>query len=300
MTTEPKTMRQAWSDRTSALLDAHPNLALVLADISDEYFTEDAAKHPGRVVNVGIREQLLVGAAGGLALAGFRTMAHTYAPFLIERAFEQVKLDFEHQGTSGVLVSVGASYDWAEGSYTHFSPRDVALFDTLPGWRVLVPGHADEVPALLDRAVDGPEGAYLRLSLRHNATAHAGADGDLRVLREGSRAAVIAVGPLLDNTLAAAEGLDVTVAYTNTPRPLDTEGLRDLASRTGNTVVLVEPYLEGTSAAVASAALADRPHRLLSVGVGRAELRRYGTADDHEHLHGLDADGIAARLKAFL
>ncbi|MEU5870981.1 transketolase C-terminal domain-containing protein [Glycomyces sp. NPDC047369] len=293
-------MRAAWTEHTSALLDADPRLALVLADISDEYFTEAAAKHPGRVVNVGIREQLLVGAAGGLALAGLRPIAHTYAPFLVERAFEQVKLDFEHQGTSGVLVSVGASYDWAQGSYTHFSPRDVALFDTLPGWRVLVPGHADEVPALLDRAVAGPEGAYLRLSLRHNAAAHADADGSLRVLREGSRATVIAVGPLLDNTLAAAEGLDVTVAYTNTPRPFDTQGLRDLASRTGDTVAIVEPYLEGTSAAVASAALADRPHRLLSVGVGLAELRRYGTADDHERLHGLDAQGIAARLKAFL
>jgi len=294
------TMREAFGAHAGALVARDPRVAVVLADISTDLFTEAAAAHPDRVVNVGIREQLLVGAAGGLALAGLRPIAHTYAPFLIERAFEQVKLDFEHQGTSGVLVTVGASYDWAEGSYTHFSPRDVALFDTLPGWRVLVPGHADEVPALLDRAVDGPEGAYLRLSLRHNASAHAGADGNLRVLREGSQATVIAVGPLLDNTLAAAEGLDVTVAYTNTPRPLDTEGLRDLASRTGNTVVLVEPYLEGTSAAVASAALADRPHRLLSVGVGRAELRRYGTADDHEHLHGLDPEGIAARLKAFL
>nr|BFF25437.1 hypothetical protein GCM10025732_34020 [Glycomyces mayteni] len=140
----------------------------------------------------------------------------------------------------------------------------------------------------------------MRLSLRHNAAAHAGADGDLVVLREGSRATVVAVGPLLDNALAATEGLDVTVAYTNTPRPFDTAGLRDLASRTGNTVVLVEPYLEGTSAAIASEALADRPHRLLSVGVGRTELRRYGTAADHERLHGLDPQGIAARLKAFL
>ncbi|MFB9660430.1 transketolase family protein [Glycomyces mayteni] len=293
-------MREAWTEHTSALLDVNPFLALVLADISDDSFTEAAAKHPGRVLNVGIREQLLVGAAGGLALAGLRPMAHTYAPFLVERAFEQVKLDFGHQGTSGVLVSVGASYDWAEGSYTHFSPRDVALFDTLPDWRVLVPGHAGEVPPLLDRAVDSTEGAYVRLSLRHNAAAHAGADGDLVVLREGSRATVVAVGPLLDNALAATEGLDVTVAYTNTPRPFDTAGLRDLASRTGNTVVLVEPYLEGTSAAIASEALADRPHRLLSVGVGRTELRRYGTAADHERLHGLDPQGIAARLKAFL
>jgi len=294
------TMRDAFAAHAADLLDADPRTAIVLADISADLFRKAAAAHPDRVINVGIREQLMVGTAGGLALAGLRPIAHSYAPFLVERAFEQVKIDFEHQGTSGVLVSVGASYDWAEGSFTHFSPRDVALFDTLPGWRVFVPGHAAEVAPLLDRAVHSDEGAYLRLSLSHNATANGNLDGTLAVLRRGKRATVVAVGPVLDNVLAAVDGLDVTVAYTNTPRPLDTKGLRDLAADPGNTVVLVEPYLEGTSDWLVAKALSDRPHRVLSIGVGREELRRYGTAADHERLHGLDADGIAGRLRAFL
>ncbi|MEV3937051.1 transketolase C-terminal domain-containing protein [Glycomyces sp. NPDC049804] len=294
------TMRDAWAAHLSDLVDADPRLAVVLADISSDMFTDAMKAHPDRVINVGIREQLLIGAAGGLALAGMRPVAHTYAPFLIERAFEQVKLDFEHQGTSGVLVSVGASYDWAEGSFTHFSPRDVALFDTLPGWRVFVPGHAAEVPPLLDRAVEAEDGVYIRLSLRHNEHPYAVPDGELLVLREGRRATVVVVGPLLDNVLEATADLDVTVAYTNTPRPLDTAGLRALAAETGDAIVMVEPYLEGTSAWLVSRAYEDRPHRLLSLGVGREELRRYGTAAEHERLHGLDAEGIRARVRAFL
>ncbi|WP_460498727.1 transketolase family protein [Glycomyces tarimensis] len=293
-------MRDAFGAHASDLLEADPRIAVVLADISADLFRAAAAAHPDRVINVGIREQLMVGVAGGLALAGLRPIAHTYAPFLVERAFEQVKLDFEHQGTSGVLVSVGASYDWAEGGFTHFSPRDVALFDTLPGWRVFVPGHAAEVPPLLERAVGSDEGAYMRLSLRRNTAPHGGSGDALEVLRSGTRATVIAVGPVLDNVLTATAELDVTVAYTNTPRPLDSTGLRDLAARTGNTVVMVEPYLEGTSDWLLSRALSDRPHRLLSIGVGREELRRYGTAAEHERLHGLDPDGIAARLRRFL
>ncbi|MCC3764276.1 transketolase [Glycomyces sp. TRM65418] len=297
--TQALTMRDAFAAHAADLLDADPRVAVVLADISADMFRDAAAAHPDRVINVGIREQLLIGVAGGLALAGLRPIAHTYAPFLVERAFEQVKLDFEHQGTSGVLVSVGASYDWAEGSFTHFSPRDVALFDTLPGWRVFVPGHAAEVPPLLDRAVDADEGVYLRLSLRRNAAPH-GVGEPFTVLRHGTRAAVVAVGPVLDNVLAATEGLDATVVYTNTPRPLDTTALRELAAAAGDTVVMVEPYLEGTSDWLVSRALSDRPHRLLSIGVGREELRRYGTAAEHERLHGLDAEGVAARLRAFL
>lgn len=294
------TMRDAWAAHLTDLLDDDPRLAVVLADISDDKFGEARKAHPDRVINVGIREQLLIGTAGGLALAGMRPVAHSYAPFLVERAFEQVKLDFEHQGTSGVLVSVGASYDWAEGSFTHFSPRDVALFDTLPGWRVSVPGHAAEVPPLLDRAVRADDGVYLRLSLRHNEHPHTVPEDSLLVLREGTRATVVVVGPLLDNVLEATAGLDVTVAYTNTPRPLDTAGLRALAAKTGDAIVMVEPYLEGTSAWLIAKAYEDRPHRLLSIGVGREELRRYGTAAEHERLHGLDAVGIGARVRAFL
>ena len=297
-----RAMRDVFIAETGQLLDENPRLALVLADISagEGRFAQAAADHPDRVINVGIREQLMVGAAGGLALTGMRPIAHSYAPFLVERAFEQIKLDFGHQGASGILVSVGASYDWAEGGYTHFSPRDVALFDTIPGWTVHVPGHPDEVAEPLRAAAAGDDQVYLRLSLRRNEQAHANSDGRLSVLRRGSRATVVAVGPMLDNTLAATEGLDVTVAYTNTVRPFDTQTLRELGATTDNTYALVEPYLAGTSDHVLTTALGDRPHRLLSLGVGKADLHRFGTADDHDTWHGLDPAGIRASVSKFL
>jgi len=96
--------------------------------------------------------------------------------------------------------------------------------------------------------------------------------------------------------------LDVTVAYTTTVRPFDGEGLRALASSPASgAVVLVEPYLAGTSAYAASAALAgSSAFRLLSLGVGRTELRRYGTPYYHSALHGLDAAGIRRSVTDFL
>ena len=104
-------MRTVFAETASALLDEDPLAAVVLAEISVDMFGKAAARHPDRVLNVGIREQLMVSVGGGLALAGMRPIVHTYAPFLVERAYEQVKLDLAHQGAHAVLVSIGASYD---------------------------------------------------------------------------------------------------------------------------------------------------------------------------------------------
>jgi transketolase len=293
-------MRTVFAETATALLEEDPLAAVVLAEISADLFAKAAARHPDRVLNVGIREQLMVSVGGGLALAGMRPVVHTYAPFLVERAFEQVKLDLAHQGAHAVLVSIGASYDAAPGGRTHQAPEDVALMDSVPGFSVVVPGHPGEVRALLRGAVDTLDAGstYLRLSTQGNAEARAVWPG-LQVVRSGRRAVVVAVGPVLDPVLEAVGDLDVTVAYATTARPFDASGLRELEASSG-AVVLVEPYLAGTSAYLVSQALASRPHRLLSLGVPRGELRRYGTPADHAGWHGLDAAGIRRSVTRFL
>ncbi|MFC7529106.1 transketolase family protein [Actinoplanes sp. GCM10030250] len=288
-------MREAFITTTTALLDDDPRTALVLADISAASFRTAQQRHPDRVFNVGIREQLMAGVGGGLALTGLRPILHSYAPFLIDRAYEQIKLDLAHQDVGAVLVSIGASYDAAEEGYTHQSPGDVALLDTLEGWTVHVPGHRDEVPGLLRAAAQHDDRVYVRLSEQENTTAYPDS-AHLRTLKKGS-SLVIAVGPMLDPVLEATRDLDVTVAYTNTPRPFDVEGLRALAT---DAVVLVEPYLEGTSARLLSEALRGRPHRALHLGVGRTEVRRYGSWRDHAQEHGLDPAGLRHSIQEFL
>jgi transketolase len=295
-------MRTAFASTASALLEEDPLAAVVLAEISADLFAKAAARHPERVLNVGIREQLMVSVGGGLALAGLRPIVHTYAPFLVERAFEQVKLDLAHQGVRAVLASVGASDDAARSGRTHQAPEDVALMDTVPGFAVQVPGHPDEVPGLLRGAVAALSGvggcsSYIRLSTESNRSARP-LSPLLQVVRPGLSALVIAVGPMLDPVLDAVAGLDVTVAYATTVRPFDAAGLRSLAP--SGDVALVEPYLAGTSAHAVSSALEGRAHRLLSLGVPRTELRRYGTPADHAALHGLDAAGIRRSVTGFL
>jgi len=285
-------MRSRFYVLAAEALDDDERVAVVSAEIG----VAELPRHP-RHFNVGIREQLMIGIAAGLALEGMRPVAHSYTPFLVERPYEQVKLDFVHQGLGAVLVSTGASYDAARAGRTHQAPEDVAVMSALPGWTIHVPGHADELERLFRRALRGDDAVYIRMSEEENA---ARVDGDgIVVLRRGNPSAplVLAVGPTLSETIAATADLDVAVAYTATPRPLDAEGLRAVAARD---VVLVEPYLAGTSAAEVAAALVDRPTRIFSIGVPLGEFRHYGTPAEHRAAHGLDAAGVRASVERFL
>ena len=287
------TMRKRFYGLAAEALDADPRVAMVFAEIG----VGEMPKHP-RMFNVGIREQLMIGVAAGLALEGYRPVVHSYTPFVVERPFEQIKLDLGHQDVGAVLVSNGASYDASHAGRTHQAPEDVALLAALPGWTIQVPGHPDEVERVFAQALTGDDRVYIRLSEEEN---HAPVNGDgLVVLRDGSDAAplVVAVGPTLGETLVATADLDATVAYLATVRPFPREALR--AALRSTDVVLVEPYLAGTSAAEVSAALSDRPHRLLSLGVRNEEFRHYGKPAEHRTAHGLDAAGIRASLERFL
>jgi transketolase len=226
-----------------------------------------------------------------------RPIVHTFASFLVERGFEQIKLGFNHQDVGGVLVSSGASYDISSGGRTHQAPGDVALLDTLPGWRIRVPGNAAETAAAVERAVSTDGREYVRVTGAQNAVTFPTSDR-LAVVRRGAGATVLAVGPMLDPVLAATDGLDLTVLYANVIRPFDAEGLRAVLA--SPEVVLVEPYLAGTSSRVVADALSDVPHRLLALGVGREELRRYGTPKEHQAAHGLDPAGLRAAITSFL
>lgn len=294
-------MRERFVRVASMLLDEHRELAVVTADLSSEMFADARKAHPDRVVNLGIREQLLIGVTGGMALGGLRPMAHSFAPFLVERPFEQIKLDLNHQGVGAVLVSAGASYDIASGGRTHQCPADIALLSTLPDWTIHVPGHPDEAETALRDAATGDGLVYVRLSNQCNSRAHSTRGSGFTVLRRGSVGTVVVVGPLCDSVLAATEHLDVTLLYAASVRPFDRAALREaVAGQDQTAVVLVEPYLEGTSASEVSKALSDTPHRLLNLGVGQQELRNYGSATQHAIAHGLDPNGLRTRIASFL
>ena len=159
---------------------------------------------------------------------------------------------------------------------------------------VLIPGHGDEVDQLLRSTYANGRPTYVRASVddqRRRARRRDRAGS--RSLRRGADATVVAFGPMLDRTLAACEGLDVTVAYTTSLRAVRAPTGCVAIAGEAPVMVTVEPFYEGTAAPVVTAALVDRPMpRYASIGVPRAFIHAYGTPQDLDADVGLDVAGI--------
>ena len=292
-------MRERFNTVVVSLLEDDPKAVAVFAVIGRSALeaTPGFGRVADRVFDVGIREQAMIGVVGGLALEGYKPIVMSYTPFLVERPFEQIKLSLTHQGVHAVLVSVGGSWDASSEGRTHQAPEDVALMSTLPGWTVHVPGHPDEAEEAIRNAHASGESHYVRLTGDSNASSLETTVGQISTLKRGSDGAttVLAIGPVADAVLEATDGTDTTVLYSTVPHPLDARGLR--AAVIGSDIVVVEPYLAGTSVAEVAAALSDRPTRIRAIGVTDPEMMHYGSPDELRSAHGLDAAGIRLALE---
>lgn len=131
-------MRASFPKTVLEIMDKDERIVVLLGDIGVHAFRDVFTKYPNRIFNVGILEQSMVGMAAGLAMAGLIPIVHTIEPFLVERAFEQIKDDFGYQELIGTLVGVDVSGN-NYGS-THECPYALQMMGFINGMKVFDPG----------------------------------------------------------------------------------------------------------------------------------------------------------------
>lgn len=291
-------MRKQFVRTIEDVMAKDERLVLLLGDIGVFGFRNAFQHFPLRTYNIGICEQAMTSLAAGLAKEGLVPVVHSIAPFVVERCFEQIKVDFCYQKLGGNIVSVGGSYDYAALGCTHHCPGDVAVLRTLPGMEIVLPGTPQEYDQLFCAAYANGHPTYFRLSERNNPQSFMVEFGRANILKQGKLATVIAVGTALAPTLAAAQDLDVTLLYYTTVAPFDAETLRENCA--SKKVVLVEPYYEGVVLKDIVAALAPAPLQIKSVGVPHRFLTNYGHQEEHDEAIGLTPSGVRAHIEKLI
>ena len=97
-------MRRKFGKIINELATKDKKIFLLVGDIGYGIFDDFRKNHPKRFINLGICEQSLIGFAAGLSLEGYKPWVYTITPFLIERPFEQIKLDIDQQKADVKLV----------------------------------------------------------------------------------------------------------------------------------------------------------------------------------------------------
>ena len=111
-------MRRTFGKIISELADEDDKIYVLVGDIGYRVFDEFREKHPDRFINMGICEQSIIGVSAGMALEGLKPWVYTITPFLIERPFEQVKLDIDQQNVN-VKFNNGDTLQVKSSQYYH-------------------------------------------------------------------------------------------------------------------------------------------------------------------------------------
>lgn len=142
-------MRKQFPLSVMEIMDKDDRVVVLLGDIGVFGFRDVMTKYPTRCYNIGILEQTMVSMAAGLAIAGFIPILHTISPFLVARAYEQIRDDFGFQQLKGTFVGVDVYITAPNLGLTHSCPEDTALMSHVPNMKTFTPETPEEFDALL-------------------------------------------------------------------------------------------------------------------------------------------------------
>ncbi len=273
-----------------------------------------AERFPERSFDVGIAEQHAVTFAAGLAAEGFRPFCAIYSTFL-QRAYDQVVHDVAIQGLPVRFAIDRAGLVGADGA-THAGSFDVAYLSCLPGFVVMAAADELELVHMVATAAHHDEGP---IAFRYPRGEGVGIElpergrpleiGKGRIVKEGSRVALLSFGARLQECLSAAEtleaqGLSTTVADARFAKPLDRDLICGLAREHELLLTIEEGAVGGFGSQV--------QQLLLDEGLldqGRLKLRSltlpdrfidHGTPKGQYEEAGLDATSIVAKVREVL
>ncbi len=271
-----------------------------------------AQAYPDRFFQMGMAEQLLMGAAGGMAKEGFVPFATTYAVFATRRAY-----DFIHQviAEENLNVKICCALPGLTTGYgpSHQATEDIAMMRGIPGLTIVDPCDALDIAQAVPQIAEHKGPVYMRL-LRGNVPLvldeydYRFELGKAKMLREGSDVLVISSGlmtmrALETAKLLAGDKVDVAVLHCPTIKPLDETTILAAVGARPRLVVVAENHsvVGGLGESVASALLRNRvqPAGFALAGLPDEFLDAGALPTLHDR-YGISAAAFATRIKGWL
>ena len=305
---QPEHSAAAFAEALIKEAETRPEIVAITAAMPDSTgLLPFAERFPDRMFDVGIAEQHAVTSATGMAMGGLRPVVAVYSTFL-SRAFDQVNLDVGLHEQPVIFCLDRAGITGSDGP-SHHGVLDLVLFTKVPNMTVLTPSSYEEIGVMLHDALDITDGPVLirwpKALPSVPAEDHVGSGLRGRKVRAGADLCILAVGKMLEASLAAAdsladEGIEATVWDVRCVKPADPEMIADAVEHP--LVMTVEDgYRSGGAGSLISTEIADTctgrdAPRVEILGVPTTYIDHANAGDILARL-GLDADGIAAAAR---
>ena len=302
--------RDAFTQTLEALAAENPDIVAVVNDsVGSSKLTGFRDRWPGRLINVGIAEQNMIGVAAGLANGGKMPFVAGASCFLTGRALEQIKADIAYSNANVKLCGISSGMAYGELGPTHHSIEDFAWIRALPNLPIIAPADRHETAAALRWAAGYAGPVYLRLSRVGVpdlfAADHVFLLGRANLLRDGGDVTLIGNGVLTHRLMAAAEilaaqGVAARVLNMATVRPLDAEAILMAARQTGAILTCEEHTIfGGLGSAVAEVVVDNHPVPMTRLGVPGV-FAPTGSANFLLDHFGMSAGAIADSAQALI
>ena len=287
-------MRREFANICLDLVKKDPEAVVMVGDISHYLLRDTQTAAPDRFYNIGICEQSMVSLASGMAIEGLKPVLHTIAPFLVERAYEQIKVDIGYQDLNVTMVSVGGTYDYSDLGCTHHCYGDIALMRTIPNMQIFEPGNKKEFRQLFESVWDLDCPKYFRLSAQTHSLDLDVSPGKINVVRESKNGNYVFVcGHFLEDVLCD-EG--VGVLYVPTLSHVSSDSIDEVNSllQNCNKIFTVENHFK--IGGLGDIICDTFDVKVKRIGLDRKFITEYGSYDDLRTSAGLNRDQILKKI----
>ena len=302
-----KNIRETFAKTLTKLAQKDPSIVVLVADISHGIFKSFREKIKNRYYNIGICEPTIVNMAAGLNKLGINPIVHTIAPFLIERSFEQIKLDFGYQNLNINLVSVGGSYDYSKLGCSHHSYSDFALLSQFEKSNFVYPGSALEFDVLFKKIHKRNNINYFRVTEHaHNITLKKNeiSFGKGILVSKGKNLTIVCTAGTLQVSKDTVEILKkkkifIDLIYLHTLKPIDKNLILRSTKKTKKILVVEDFNYNGGLASNCLSILKNKNVKFANLSLNNF-IHDYGSYENLNFKSGLTVKNIKKKINFLL
>lgn len=304
--------RSAYGDALVDLARLNPKVLALTADLAGSVKTDGVkAAFPERHIECGIAEQHMVSTAGALSLQGFVPFCSTFGAFMTSRAKDQARVN-DINMTNAKMVATHCGLSVGEDGPTHQAIDDLSSFMGFMHTNLYEPADPNQCDRIIRSIANHYGNVYVRMGrsklpiiTKEDGTPffdinYTFKPGKADIIRTGSKATIVAAGPMVERALKAAEQLggDIEVIAVSSLHPFDHGTVMDSIRKTGRVVTVHDHHVQTGLGMLVQKTIVDSglPVAFKALGVDHYQLS--GTADELYELAGLGVQHIVEAVES--